>query len=875
MKIKIDSQIKTLVENGVKKNERSMFIVVGDRGRDRVADFFMMLSKARINSRPSVLWCYNKELGFSSHKKKRLRQIKRAQQRGSWDPDVDDPFELFISTSEIRFAYYKDSHKILGNTYGMLVLQDFESLTPNLLCRTIETVEGGGVVVFLLKSMSSLKQLYTLTMDVHHKFTTPAYSSLEPRFNERFILSLTVCRNCLVLDDEFNLLKVTETQVEPASEELSSEQAELTNLKQSLAGTEPVGSLVGLAKTLDQGNVIMQVVGGLLDGGNVTYGVTAARGRGKSAALGLAVAGSVELGYSSISVTAPSPENLNAFFQFVLVGLRALGYQEHTHFTVQRGAKKFTRSILKIDVFKNHKQTIQYVLVNKKPQCDLLVIDEAAAIPLPFVKEMLGSYPVLISSTIHGYEGTGRALSLKLFSNLQTRNFKHLKMNSPIRYANKDPIEKWLTDLLCLEATQPYSLNTAPPHPSQCSLYLLNRDTLFSFHRASELFLHRLMSLFVSSHYKNTPNDLQLMSDAPAHNLFVLLGPLGSEGLPDILCAVQVCYEGKINRERVKTQLAKGHSGSGDMIPWMVSEHFQDPSFGELTGVRVVRIATHPDAQNMGYGSKALEELKRFFKGELFFEEPEDLTQSKEETEEIRPRAKKPLLRKLSQVKPPEVDYLGVAFGINTSLYKFWERAGFTTVYIKQKASQVTGEYSSIMLHSLFQLNFESYYQDFRKRFLTLLSFEFRQLPSSLALSILGPQQGTDISAESLQNYISLYDLKRLQAFSRKLVDYHLILDLLPALASLYFGSCLNISVSKLHLQILVAVALQRKDFESLPREFELPSTQMVLLFNKVFKVFTQHLQKIYEADVEQSLPLKRYQDQEEPTHKQTKVEDN
>jgi len=139
----------------------------------------------------------------------------------------------------------------------------------------------------------------------------------------------------------------------------------------------------------------------------------------------------------------------------------------------------------------------------------------------------------------------------------------------------------------------------------------------------------------------------------------------------------------------------------------------------------------------------------------------------------------------------------------------------------------------------------------------------------------LGPQQGTDISAESLQNYISLYDLKRLQAFSRKLVDYHLILDLLPALASLYFGSCLNISVSKLHLQILVAVALQRKDFESLPREFELPSTQMVLLFNKVFKVFTQHLQKIYEADVEQSLPLKRYQDQEEPTHKQAKEEDN
>lgn len=46
----------------------------------------------------------------------------------------------------------------------MLVLQDFEALTPNLLARTIETVEGGGLVVLLLKTMSSLRQLYAMTM---------------------------------------------------------------------------------------------------------------------------------------------------------------------------------------------------------------------------------------------------------------------------------------------------------------------------------------------------------------------------------------------------------------------------------------------------------------------------------------------------------------------------------------------------------------------------------------------------------------------------------------------------------------------------------------------------------------------------------------
>lgn len=47
--------------------------------------------------------------------------------------------------------------------------QDFEALTPNLLARTVETVEGGGIVVILLRTMNSLKQLYTMTMvSFHH-----------------------------------------------------------------------------------------------------------------------------------------------------------------------------------------------------------------------------------------------------------------------------------------------------------------------------------------------------------------------------------------------------------------------------------------------------------------------------------------------------------------------------------------------------------------------------------------------------------------------------------------------------------------------------------------------------------------------------------
>lgn len=74
----------------------------------------------------------------------------------------------YASVNALMHRYYKESHKVLGNTYGMCVLQDFEAVTPNLLARTIETVEGGGLVVLVLKTMSSLKQLYTMTMVSPH-----------------------------------------------------------------------------------------------------------------------------------------------------------------------------------------------------------------------------------------------------------------------------------------------------------------------------------------------------------------------------------------------------------------------------------------------------------------------------------------------------------------------------------------------------------------------------------------------------------------------------------------------------------------------------------------------------------------------------------
>jgi hypothetical protein len=69
VKKKVDPRIRGLIVDGVRKNKRSMFVLVGDYGKDQVENLHKILSKTRVKARPSVLWCYKKELGFSTHRK--------------------------------------------------------------------------------------------------------------------------------------------------------------------------------------------------------------------------------------------------------------------------------------------------------------------------------------------------------------------------------------------------------------------------------------------------------------------------------------------------------------------------------------------------------------------------------------------------------------------------------------------------------------------------------------------------------------------------------------------------------------------------------------------------------------------------------------
>jgi len=342
-------------------------------------------------------------------------------------------------------------------------------------------------------------------------------------------------------------------------------------------------------------------------------------------------------------------------------------------------------------------------------------------------------------------------------ANLAGRSLREIKLSTPIRYADGDSVEGWLNSLLCLDATIVKPIASGAPLPELCDLYAffpppqrctphhqtdlllcfvagryyVNRDTLFSYHKVSETFLQRMMALYVSSHYKNSPNDMMLMSDAPAHHLFVLLPPIGQNTttLPEILAVVQICLEGEISRESVVKSQGRGQRASGDLIPWTISQQFQDDDFPSLSGGRVVRIAVHPEYQAKGYGSRALSLLKLYYEGRIANVSDDSDVQMSEaaaevegegeaqgiKTEKIKPRqGLPPLLLKLSERPPEKLHWLGVSFGITPQLFGFWKRSGYVPTYLRL---------TQVNLFSLFSFLF------------CLLSFVFCLLPFNFHLS--------------------------------------------------------------------------------------------------------------------------------------------
>lgn len=80
---------------------------------------------------------------------------------------------------------------------------------------------------------------------------------------------------------------------------------------------------------------------------------------------------------------------------------------------------------------------------------------------------------------------------------------------------------------------------------------------------------------------------------------------------------------------------------------------------------------------------------------------------------------------------------------------------------------------------------------------------------------------------EELTMLLTPFDIKRLESYANNTLDYHVVLDLLPTIATLFFDQRLptDVNLSPVQSSILLALGLQRKAIEDVSVSF-VPTNQ-------------------------------------------------
>jgi len=236
----------------------------------------------------------------------------------------------------------------------------------------------------------------------------------------------------------------------------------------------------------------------------------------------------------------------------------------------------------------------------------------------------------------------------------------------------------------------------------------------------------------------------------------------------------------------------------GDLLPWIISKHFLDSSFGELSGIRIIRISTHPDIQDMGYGTRSLEILKKFC-----ILNKRKILKTKEYTKKEK-KILSALLIDIEGQKQPTIDYLGVSFTLSSKLLCFWLKNGFSMIMLKPRKEIFKGQNVGIMLkffsksykENAYWLNF--FKKEFLKEFLILCSTDFKFISANMILNII---ESNCFSGKErvLKKYISNLDFRKLTLFSNQsIISYKMIKHLVPLISKICFWNFLDKSIESI-----------------------------------------------------------------------------
>jgi len=292
------------------------------------------------------------------------------------------------------------------------------------------------------------------------------------------------------------------------------------------------------------------------------------RGRGKSAALGMAAKHLLQHADITILITAPRRSAVDTVFKHA--------------------------QLAKTDTLR-----LRFIapdeLVLTQPAADLIFVDEAAGIHLKLLEALLRRYRRLVfSSTVHGYEGAGRGFALR-FRQLLERyapNWHQLQLHQPVRWDEGDPLERFCLKALILDA-EPPKISTLPRHNQ---IEHLNRDVLAQ----NETLLRAVFGLLVQAHYQTRPLDLRQLLDGPNLEVYALsttAGPIAVALLAD---------EGDLDTPLAQAVASGKRRPQGHQLAQILSYQYSCLEAARLRYTRIVRIAVHPQWQGQGLGSQLL-----------------------------------------------------------------------------------------------------------------------------------------------------------------------------------------------------------------------------------------------------------------------------
>lgn len=485
--------------------------------------------------------------------------------------------------------------------------------------------------------------------------------------------------------------------------------------------------------------------------------LTADRGRGKSAALGIACARWLAAGEPRILLTAPRPGALEALFER-LTALCPEGRRQGNDFRLEASGQAVT--FLAPDALM---AALEAGEIDAKG--GLLLVDEAAAIPAPLLGRWLGHFPRLVfATTVHGYEGSGRGFALRFREHLdrQAPQWQGLSLSTPVRWAPGDPLEALTDRLLLLDAEPPDPPAMLPP-VSTLSRRRLRRAEL----AVDEPRLRALFGLLVQAHYRTRPSDLRQLLDGPG----VHITSLEANGAP---LGVTLCVEEGGFSAELAERVARGERRPrGHLLAQSLAAHAGSRAALRARLRRVMRIAVHGECRRQGFGEALL-------------------------------------AAELAQARHDGIDLLGASFGVEPGLLAFWRAAGFRTVRLGLTREASSGEHAVMVVcptSPAGEALAAALVEAFQALLPSLLAFELRTLEPELALALL--VEGTAASALTPEQRRDLEDVafaKRAPALAR------------PALQAALRRALTRGAPRDDHAWLLVAALFQGRDTAWLAR---------------------------------------------------------